>query len=245
MAGHLPGHLRFLVCGMTHADHAYARARSSAGARGMRCEPRQAALFETLLPRLALDLAAPAPPTCARCSRTSTSVRLEIGFGGGEHLLAEAGASAHRLHRHRAVRQRHGQGAGGHPRAQAPNIRLHTATRPMCSTGCRTLRSRASTCSIRIHGRSGGIGSGGSCRTEHRRRSRASSGRAANSGSRRDWPDYVAWTLRLLARSPDFDWTAEHADDWRLPWPGFTSTRYEAKAKREGRVPCYLIFRRR
>jgi tRNA (guanine-N7-)-methyltransferase len=41
------------------------------------------------------------------------------------------------------------------------------------------------------------------------------------------------------------EWTAECADDWRRPWPGFTSTRYEAKAKREGRVPCYLIFRRR
>ena len=42
----------------------------------------------------------------------------------------------------------------------------------------------------------------------------------------------------------DFTWTAERADDWRQPWPGFAGTRYEAKAKREGRVPCYLIFRR-
>ena len=53
-----------------------------------------------------------------------------------------------------------------------------------------------------------------------------------------------AWTLARLLRSPEFAWTAERADDWRLPWPGFTGTRYEAKAKREGRVPCYLIFRR-
>ena len=60
-----------------------------------------------------------------------------------------------------------------------------------------------------------------------------------------DWADYTAWTLALLRRSPDFEWTAERADDWRLPWPGFTATRYEAKAKREGRPPCYLIFRRR
>jgi tRNA (guanine-N7-)-methyltransferase len=60
-----------------------------------------------------------------------------------------------------------------------------------------------------------------------------------------DWPDYAAWTLRHVAHVPDFEWTAGCADDWRLPWPGFTATRYEAKAKREGRVPCYLIFRRR
>ena len=50
--------------------------------------------------------------------------------------------------------------------------------------------------------------------------------------------------MRLL-RSPDFTWTAERADDWRLPWPDFIRTRYEAKAKREGRAPCYLIFRKR
>jgi tRNA (guanine-N7-)-methyltransferase len=60
-----------------------------------------------------------------------------------------------------------------------------------------------------------------------------------------DWPDYAAWTLRHLLHAREFEWTAERADDWRRPWPGFTTTRYEAKARRAGRVPCYLIFRRR
>jgi tRNA (guanine-N7-)-methyltransferase len=59
-----------------------------------------------------------------------------------------------------------------------------------------------------------------------------------------DIPDYAAWTLLRLWRSPEFAWTAERACDWRRPWPGFSGTRYEAKAKREGRAPCYLIFRR-
>jgi hypothetical protein len=35
------------------------------------------------------------------------------------------------------------------------------------------------------------------------------------------------------------------ADDWRLAWPGFTAARHEAKAKRAGRKPSYLVFRRR
>ena len=35
--------------------------------------------------------------------------------------------------------------------------------------------------------------------------------------------------MRLL-RSPDFEWTAERADDWRNAWPDFERTRYEAKA---------------
>ncbi len=59
-----------------------------------------------------------------------------------------------------------------------------------------------------------------------------------------DWENYAAWTLARVIRASDFVWTAERADDWRNAWPEFGSTRYEAKAIREGRTPCYLIFRR-
>jgi len=48
-----------------------------------------------------------------------------------------------------------------------------------------------------------------------------------------------------VLRAPDFAWTAEKADDWRKPWPGFGGTRYETKAMREGRTPAYFIFRKR
>ena len=60
-----------------------------------------------------------------------------------------------------------------------------------------------------------------------------------------DIPHYAAWTLERVLRNPDFIWTAERADDWRLPWDGWTQTRYEAKALREGRTPAYFIFRRK
>jgi tRNA (guanine-N7-)-methyltransferase len=59
-----------------------------------------------------------------------------------------------------------------------------------------------------------------------------------------DWANYAEWTLLRLSRSRDFIWTAERADDWRRPWAGFSSTRYEAKAVREGRAPTYLVFQR-
>jgi tRNA (guanine-N7-)-methyltransferase len=59
-----------------------------------------------------------------------------------------------------------------------------------------------------------------------------------------DIAGYAAWTLARILRSPYFEWTAECADDWRRPWPDFSGTRYEAKAKREGRAPSYLTFRR-
>lgn len=60
-----------------------------------------------------------------------------------------------------------------------------------------------------------------------------------------DIDDYVAWTLAHLARSPDFEWVAERASDWLEPWSDWPGTRYEAKALREGRRPSYLTFRRR
>src|SRR5262249_9646486 len=59
-----------------------------------------------------------------------------------------------------------------------------------------------------------------------------------------DIADYVAWTLERALRSRAFAWTAERADDWRLAWDGFVTTRYEAKATQAGRSPCYLVFRR-
>jgi tRNA (guanine-N7-)-methyltransferase len=60
-----------------------------------------------------------------------------------------------------------------------------------------------------------------------------------------DIDSYVAWTLAHVARSPDFEWTAERPGDWRAPWEGWPGTRYEAKAIREGRVGTYLTFERR
>lgn len=59
-----------------------------------------------------------------------------------------------------------------------------------------------------------------------------------------DIDTYVAWTLAHIRRSPDFEWTAEGPRDWREPWVGWPGTRYEAKAIREGRRGTYLTFRR-
>jgi tRNA (guanine-N7-)-methyltransferase len=59
-----------------------------------------------------------------------------------------------------------------------------------------------------------------------------------------DIDDYAAFALARVARSPDFEWTAERAADWLTPWEGWQSTRYEMKAKREGRISGYFSFRR-
>jgi len=58
-----------------------------------------------------------------------------------------------------------------------------------------------------------------------------------------DIPDYVRQTLEEVPRA-GFEWLAERPSDWRAPWGDWISTRYEQKALREGRVPHYLTFRR-
>ena len=58
-----------------------------------------------------------------------------------------------------------------------------------------------------------------------------------------DIPDYVRQTLQQVPRH-GFAWTAARPSDWRTPWPDWLSTRYEQKALREGRTPHYLTFRR-
>ena len=59
-----------------------------------------------------------------------------------------------------------------------------------------------------------------------------------------DIDDYIGWVLARILRSPHFRWTATRANDWRTPYEGWPGTRYEAKAIREGRVPSYLILKR-
>jgi tRNA (guanine-N7-)-methyltransferase len=58
-----------------------------------------------------------------------------------------------------------------------------------------------------------------------------------------DIPDYVRQTLLEVPRA-GFSWLAEGPEDWRKPWADWLSTRYEQKALREGRTPHYMTFRR-
>ncbi|MGF7157530.1 tRNA (guanine(46)-N(7))-methyltransferase TrmB [Bartonella heixiaziensis] len=57
-----------------------------------------------------------------------------------------------------------------------------------------------------------------------------------------DIESYVNWTLYHFTHHHSFEWEAESPQDWTTPYPLWTSTRYEAKALREGRTPAYLTF---
>jgi len=60
-----------------------------------------------------------------------------------------------------------------------------------------------------------------------------------------DIEDYVRQCLEQMSQHEAFTWQAEYAQDRRVSWPDWTTTRYEAKALREGRTPHYLTFQRR
>ena len=61
-----------------------------------------------------------------------------------------------------------------------------------------------------------------------------------------DDPTYLSWSLMIMQRhSGQFDWLAERPADFLEPSGGWVETRYSAKARREGRRPYYLRYRRR
>jgi tRNA (guanine-N7-)-methyltransferase len=215
--------------------------------KGHKLRSHQAALFDTLLPQLALDLDQPAPSDLpALFPRPTDGLHLEIGFGGGEHLIAQAEEHPHigfigvepfvnGMAKALAAIEARG----------LSNIRLHFGDAifllewlPDNSLG-RVDLIYPDPWPKRRHWK----------RRFVQEATLAAITRVLRSGGEfrfvSDIPDYAAWTLQHGLRAVGLEWTATRADDWRQPWPGFTSTRYEAKAERAGRLPCYLIFRKR
>lgn len=206
----------------------------------------QAARFESLYPKLKLDLSAPAPADPHSLFEAPVrALRVEIGFGGGEHLLHEAQADPDTgfIGVEPFVNGMAKALAGIEERGLT-NVRLYDNDAALlldwlpraCVTRLDLLypdpwpkkrqwkRRFVSDANLERIARL--LKSGGEFRFAS------------------DIDSYVAWTLAHIRRHPAFVWTAERADDWRRPWPGWPGTRYEAKAKREGRVPAYLVFRR-
>jgi tRNA (guanine-N7-)-methyltransferase len=61
-----------------------------------------------------------------------------------------------------------------------------------------------------------------------------------------DIEDYADWTLAHILREPRFSFDAGEPASWHQPYPGWQPTRYEQKARREGRmVSFYFSFQRR
>lgn len=215
--------------------------------KGHKLRRGRAELIASVLPQLALDLSTSAPAELRALFPAPVSrAALEIGFGGGENLVREAVAdpstgiigcepfingmaSALALietHNLKNVRLYHGDAIevlDWLPTSSIARVDLlYPDPWPK-----RRHRKRRFVSDDMIARLARILASGGSFRFAT------------------DIADYAEWTLTHLLRSTKFEWVAERADDWRMPWPEFGGTRYEAKALKEGRRPCYLVFRRR
>jgi len=61
-----------------------------------------------------------------------------------------------------------------------------------------------------------------------------------------DIEDYANWTLAHVLRAPEFRFAPEIPGSWHQPYPGWEPTRYEQKARAEGRMTSfYFSFERR
>jgi tRNA (guanine-N7-)-methyltransferase len=213
--------------------------------KGKPLSPRRERLMAELLPRLALDLDAPGADVAALFPAHPSRVHLEIGFGGGEHLVAEA-------------RRLPGDGfigvepfVNGMAKALAAiaddaigNIRLFAGDAAL-------LLDRLPPQSL---DRVELLYPDPWPKKRHWKRrfvSPENLGRIARvlqaGGVFRfasDIPSYVEWTLMHVGGDDRYAWTAERAADWLSPFPGWPGTRYEAKALAAGRIPTYLEFRR-
>ena len=214
--------------------------------KGHPLRPHQAALYETLLPKLALDLSTPAPHDLRTLFSPSVDyIWVEIGFGGGEHLIAQALANprtgfigsepfVNGMAKALAAIEQHG----------LKNICLSAGD----ATHLLTWLPAGSISRIDLL-----YPDPWPKRRHWKRRfvqddSLARLARLLKPGGEfrfaSDIPGYVSWVLARALRSDQIEWTADGAVDWRERWPDFAGTRYEAKARREGRTPAYLAFRR-
>ena len=207
---------------------------------------RQAALFDTLLPRLALDLARPTPADLRTLFAVPVDdVWLEIGFGGSEHLIAQATTQPRTgFIGTDAFVNAVGKALVAIEDGALPNIRLHFGDASELldwltdSSVSRIDLLYPDPWPKRRHWKRRFI------QDDTLKRLARILRKGGELRFATDIADYAVYTLARVMRSPDFAWSAECADDWRKPWTDFAGTRYEDKARREGRQPAYFIFRR-
>lgn len=195
-------------------------------------KPRQASLFDSLLPQIALDEARVAKIVADPRSEyaDTTEVWLEIGFGGGEHMAAQAGRHPHALI------------MGGEPFLNG----VGSALRHVDEAGLTNVRLLAGDVRPLIDQLPDGFlerifimfPDPWPKARHHKRRfiqpeTIAAFARVLKDGGRvrfaTDWADYADWTLERFLKSPDFMWPAQGQAEWNTPPADHVTTRYEEK----------------
>lgn len=210
--------------------------RSYGRRRGRKPSARQAALLSGMLPRVAVD---------PQSLPTAVATWLEIGFGGGEHLLEQARRNPKALV------------IGCEPYEDGV-IKVLTAVE---SEGLKNIRVHMG--DVRDVLRQLAPGSLDRAfvlfpdpwpKRKHRKRRLVNSSlldllaRALKPGAElriaTDIGDYARTMLEAFRLEPRFIWQAESPDDWRLQPVDWVETKYESKAAEAGRRRYYFRFLR-
>jgi tRNA (guanine-N7-)-methyltransferase len=215
--------------------------------RGRPLRPGQQTLFETLLPRLRVTLPSqgtidpfrlfPEPPE---------AVWIELGFGGGEHLAAQAYANpAIGMIGAEVFENGIAKLLAEIERRALGNVRLFV-------DDARLLLAALQERSI---GRAFILFPDPWPKERHKKRRLVSRetldalARTMTDGAElrlaTDDMDYARAMLERTTDHPDFRWLAQSAADWRARTADWPPTRYEQKALTAGRSPLYLRFARR
>jgi len=202
-------------------------------------KPRQAALVESRLPGLRIP---PGPVDLKALKSDAAETWLEIGFGGGEHMAAQAACAPEVLILGAEPFLNGVASAVRHIDEQAlTNVRL-------LDGDVRDLIGRLpDACLDRVFilfpdpwPKS----------RHHKRRliqteTVADLARLTRPGGQlrfaSDVAHYVDWALEIISANPAFVWTADHAADWRKPPVDHITTRYEAKRLGDC-APVFLDF---
>ncbi|MFN3669959.1 MAG: tRNA (guanosine(46)-N7)-methyltransferase TrmB [Brevundimonas sp.] len=223
-------------------DPAHRPLRSFGRIKSRAIKPRQAALFDTLMPGIALPDPKAGPINPRALMPEASAVWLEIGFGGGEHLAEQA--------------------------ARHPDI-LMIGCEPFLNGVASALRhvEERGLKNVRLHGDDArdvmaALPDASLDRVmilfpdpwqkaRHNKRRLIQDETAADivrllkpGGGLRfvtDWKHYADWALERFERTPGLAWQAERADDWRTAPADHVPTRYEEK-KLGDTAPIFLDF---
>lgn len=228
--------------------------RSFGRVKGRALKPRQAGLIDELLPHLAIfppqftgEVAASRSEAPEGASfpvdlEAYERIVLEIGFGGGEHLVAQAARAPDTLF---LGAEPFLNGVGSCLRhieeSGVANVRLHHGD-------ARDVLAALPPASVeRVYI----LFPDPWPKTRHWKRRLiqpeflSELARVVKPGGEvryaTDWAHYAAWTLAQFTRDLRFTWSAERAGDWREAWEGHVQTRYETK-KLGDCAPIYLRF---
>lgn len=233
---------------LSSADPEFRRSRQLFGRRrGRVLGPKQKNLITGLLPSFAVSIPAVGrlePQTLFRMSPRSTW--LEIGFGGGEHLAAQAEVHPDVCFIGCEVFE------NGIAKLLAQIKLRHLKNIRIFDDDARLIMSVLPPASIdrvfilfpdpwpkrRHHKRR--IVSPQTLDTLAKIMTDNSELRLAT-----DDPGYLCWMLQHVTDHPEFEWLARRAADWREPPLDWPRTRYEQKARAAGRLPSFLRVRRR